>query len=200
MNFDNIFEAKPELAPTPMGPSWTPAGAHTGTQISSLFKTADFVVYPAHGAGQLVAIENQTVVGANLELFVIYFAKAKMTLRVPVRKATDAGMRKLSDLSMVETAKRALHAPSRKGRGNWSRLSQEYQSKINSGDIIALAEVTRDLFRAANSEQSFSERQLYVSALDRLSGEIALVDGISTEEAVKELEDLMRVGKLKRSA
>src|SRR4030095_11885092 len=116
------------------------------------------------------------------------------------QKAASVGMRKLSDVSMVRDAKRVLGESPRKSRGNWSRLAQEYESKINSGDIIAIAEVARDLFRPGESEQSFSERQLYVSALDRLCGEIALVEGISEEQAVKELEGLLKNGTLKRSA
>ena len=164
------------------------------------FKATDFVVYPAHGVGQILSIEEQTVAGASLEFFVIFFAKSKMTVRVPVRKAANVGMRKPSDLSSVQGAKQILGESPKKVRGNWSRLAQEYESKINSGNIVAIAEVARDLFRPGDSGQSFSERQLYVSALDRLCGEIALVDGIPEEQVVKELEDLLKTGKLKRSA
>lgn len=164
------------------------------------FKTTDFVVYPAHGAGQILSIEKQTVAGASLEFFVIYFTKSKMTVRVPVQKAANVGMRRLSDLSTVQEAKRVLSESPRKSRGNWSRLAQEYESKINSGDIIAVAEVTRDLFRPGESEQSFSERQLYVSALNRLCGEIALVDGVSEEKAIIEIEGLLKTGPVKRGA
>ena len=143
------------------------------------FKATDFVVYPAHGVGQILSIEEQTVAGVSMEFFVIFFTKSKLTVRVPVRKAANIGMRKPSDLSSVQGAKQILSETPRKGRGNWSRLAQEYEGKINSGDIVAVAEVARDLFRPGDSGQSFSERQLYVSALDRLCGEIALVDGIS---------------------
>jgi CarD family transcriptional regulator len=142
----------------------------------------------------------QTVAGASLEFFVIYFTKSKLTVRVPVRKAANIGMRKLSNLSSIQEVKRILSGTPRKGRGNWSRLAQEYESKINSGDIVAVAEVARDLFRQGESEQSFSERQFYVSALDRLCGEVALVDGVSEEQTIKELEGLLKSGTLKRSA
>jgi CarD family transcriptional regulator len=164
------------------------------------FKATEFVVYPAHGAGQILSIEKQTVAGASLEFFVIYFTKSKMTVRVPVGKAANVGMRKLSDMSTVQEAKRVLSESPRKNRGNWSRLAQEYESKINSGNIIAVAEVARDLFRPGESEQSFSERQLYVSALNRLCGEIALVDKIPEEQTILELERLMKTGTVKRSA
>jgi CarD family transcriptional regulator len=164
------------------------------------FNATEYIVHPAHGVGQMLSIEEQTVAGARLEFFVIFFAKSKMTLRVPVRKAANVRMRKPSDLSSVQVAKQILSETPRKVRGNWSRLAQEYGSKINSGDIVAIAEVARDLFRPGDFGQSFSERQLYVSALDRLCGEIALVDGISEEQAVEELEGLLKTSKLKRSA
>jgi CarD family transcriptional regulator len=177
-----------------------PPGARENGKIRFEFKATDFVVYPAHGVGQILSIEEQTVAGASLEFFVIFFTKSKMTVRVPVRKAANVGMRKPSDLSSVQGVKQILSEAPRKGRGNWSRLAQESEGKIKSGDIVAVAEVARDLFRPGDSGQSFSERQLYVSALDRLCGEIALVDGISEEQALKELEGLLKTGKLKRSA
>jgi len=164
------------------------------------FKANDFVVYPAHGVGQILAIEEKTVAGASLEFFVVYFAKSKMTLRAPTRKAANLGMRKLSDPTAIQRVRRTLSQVPYKARGNWSRLAQAYESKIDSGDIIAIGEVMRDLYRPAiNSGQSYSERQLYTSALDRLSGEVALVDGITEEEAVRELENLIISG-AKRNA
>jgi len=164
------------------------------------FRATDLIVYPAHGVGQIVAIEEQTVAGACLEFFVVYFAKSKMTLRVPTRKAANAGMRRLSDPVSIEHMRRILGQAPHKARGNWSRLAQEYESKINSGNIVAIAEVMRDLYRpAVNSEQSYSERQLYAAAVDRLSGEVALVSGVTEEEAVKELESLI-IAEVRRSA
>ncbi len=159
------------------------------------FQATDLIVYPAHGVGQIMAIEEQTISGASLEFFVVYFAKSKMTLRAPTRKAASAGMRKLSDPAAIQRMRQTLSQTPHKARGNWSRLAQEYESKINSGDIIAIAEVMRDLYRASvNSGQSYSERQLYASALDRLSAEVALVNGLTEEEAVKELESLVIAG------
>lgn len=159
------------------------------------FKAGDFVVYPAHGVGRISAIEEQTVAGASLEFFVVYFAKSKMTLRAPTRKAANAGMRKPSDEAVIQRVRQALSQAPYKARGNWSKLAQEYAAKINSGDIIALAEVMRDLYRPAlNSGQSYSERQLYVLALERLSGEVALVSGITEEESARELEGLVTTG------
>lgn len=156
------------------------------------FRPTDLIVYPAHGVGQIIAIDEQTVADARLEFFVVYFAKSKMTLRVPTSKAVNVGMRKLSDPIDIQHARKVLSQAPHKARGNWSRLAREYESKIKSGDLVALAEVMRDLFRpAVNSNQSYSERQLYISALERLSGEIAVVDGITEEEAVRQLEDLM---------
>src|SRR5262249_37617309 len=153
------------------------------------FKTHEFIVYPSHGVGQIVAIEVQEVAGVRLELFVINFVKDKMTLRVPTSKAAVAGMRKLAETPMV---KRALETP--KGRARikrtmWSRRAQEYEAKINSGDIVAIAEVVRDLYRSETQpEQSYSERQLYEAALDRLSREVSVVQRITETEAIKQIE------------
>jgi len=193
-------KAKSDRFPEASDAASAPSGARENGTLPLEFETTEFVVYPAHGVGQIVSIEKQTVAGASLEFFVIYFTKSKMTIRVPIRKAANVGMRKLSALSSVQEVKRILSEAPRKSRGNWSRLAQEYESKINSGDIVAVAEVARDLFRPGGSERSFSERRLYVSALDRLCGEIALVDGICVEQAIKELEGLLKAGTLKRSA
>ena len=153
------------------------------------FKTSEFVVYPAHGVGQILAIEEQEIAGAKLELFVINFMKDKMTLRVPTAKVANVGMRKLSEPALVKRALETLKGRARVKRTMWSRRAQEYEAKINSGDIVAIAEVVRDLFRSdSQPEQSYSERQLYEAALDRLSREIAVVQHVTETEAVKEIE------------
>ncbi len=153
------------------------------------FKLSEFVVYPAHGVGQIVAIEEQEVAGFKLELFVISFSKDKMTLRVPTSKVSGVGMRKISD---PETAKRSLDILSGRARVKrtmWSRRAQEYETKINSGDIAAIAEVVRDLYRSeAQPEQSYSERQLYEAALDRMVREIAAVQKSNEIDALKAIE------------
>lgn len=196
MNFDGL-RSKPDYSDQAPNASVAEASG-SGSELSErrlAFKPTDFVVYPAHGVGQIKAIEQQTIAGASVEFFVVYFAKSKMTLRAPTRKAADVGMRKLSDLAAVAHVRRTLSQAPHKARGNWSRLAQEYATKINSGDIIAIAEVMRDLYRPAfNSGQSYSERQLYTSALDRLSGEVALVNGVTEAEAAKELESLVITG------
>jgi CarD family transcriptional regulator len=153
------------------------------------FKTNEFVVYPAHGVGQILAIEEQEIAGAKLELFVINFMKDKMTLRVPTAKVANVGMRKLSEPGLVKRALETLKGRARIKRTMWSRRAQEYEAKINSGDIVAIAEVVRDLYRSESQpEQSYSERQLYEAALDRLSREIAVVQHVTETEAVKEIE------------
>jgi CarD family transcriptional regulator len=154
------------------------------------FKTNEFVVYPAHGVGQILAIEEQEIAGAKLELFVINFIKDKMTLRVPTAKVANVGMRKLSEPALVKRALETLKGRARVKRTMWSRRAQEYEAKINSGDIVAIAEVVRDLYRSESQpEQSYSERQLYEAALDRLSREIAVVQHVTETEAVKEIEN-----------
>jgi CarD family transcriptional regulator len=153
------------------------------------FKTNEFVVYPAHGVGQILAIEEQEIAGAKLELFVINFMKDKMTLRVPTAKVANVGMRKLSEPALVKRALETLKGRARVKRTMWSRRAQEYEAKINSGDIVAIAEVVRDLYRSESQpEQSYSERQLYEAALDRLAREIAVVQHVTETEAVKEIE------------
>jgi CarD family transcriptional regulator len=153
------------------------------------FKTGEHIVYPAHGVGQITAIDEQEIAGYKLELFVISFAKEKMTLRVPTAKVASVGMRKLSETGLVSQALDVLTGRARVKRTMWSRRAQEYEAKINSGDIIATAEVVRDLYRSeAQPEQSYSERQLYEAALDRLMSELAIVEDITETEALKRIE------------
>jgi CarD family transcriptional regulator, regulator of rRNA transcription len=159
------------------------------------FKTNEFIVYPAHGVGQILAIEEQEVAGAKLELFVINFVKDKMTLRVPTAKIVSVGMRKLAEPPVVKRALDTLKGRARIKRTMWSRRAQEYEAKINSGDIVAIAEVVRDLYRSETQpEQSYSERQLYEAAVDRLSREIAAVQRITETEAIKEIEAALAKG------
>ena len=153
------------------------------------FKTGEYVVYPSHGVGQITAIEEQEVAGFELELFVVSFAKDKMTLRVPTAKAASVGLRKLADAESVAKALTTLTGRARVKRTMWSRRAQEYEAKINSGDLVAIAEVVRDLYRSeAQPEQSYSERQLYEAALDRMARELAAVDDLIDSEAVKVIE------------
>ena len=159
------------------------------------FKTGEHVVYPSHGVGQITAIEEQEVAGFKLELFVVSFAKDKMTLRVPTAKAASVGLRKLADADAVAKALTTLTGRARVKRTMWSRRAQEYEAKINSGDLVAIAEVVRDLYRSeAQPEQSYSERQLYEAALDRLSREISAVQHVTETEAVKEIEGALAKG------
>jgi CarD family transcriptional regulator len=159
------------------------------------FKTNEFIVYPAHGVGQILAIEEQEIAGAKLELFVITFIKDKMTLRVPTAKIVTVGMRKLAEPAVVKRALETLKGRARIKRTMWSRRAQEYEAKINSGDIVAISEVVRDLFRSESQpEQSYSERQLYEAALDRLSREISAVQHVTETEAVKEIEAALAKG------
>jgi len=156
------------------------------------FRPNDFVVYPAHGVGKIVSIEEQEVAGMSLELFVISFEKDKMTLRVPTHKATDVGMRSLSSPDVVAHAMKTLKGKAKVKKAMWSRRAQEYEQKINSGDLIAIAEVVRDLHRADDQrEQSYSERQLYEAALERLTREIAAVAGNDENAAAREIGEVL---------
>ena len=159
------------------------------SNIRQGFKTGEHIVYPSHGVGRIVAIEDQEVAGFKLELFVIHFEKDKMTLRVPVPKIVSVGMRKLSEPVVMKKALETLKGRARVKRTMWSRRAQEYEAKINSGDLVAISEVVRDLYRSdAQPEQSYSERQLYEAALDRMTREIAVVDDITETEALKKIE------------
>jgi CarD family transcriptional regulator len=159
------------------------------------FKALDFVVYPAHGVGQIVAVEEETVAGFKLELFVISFVKDKMKLKVPLPKATSVGLRKLSDPDVLKRGLDTLTGRARVKRTMWSRRAQEYEAKINSGDFIAVAEVVRDLYRSeAQPEQSYSERQLYEAALDRMAREIAAVEKLTDSESLKLIEAQLQKG------
>ncbi len=156
------------------------------------FRPNDFVVYPAHGVGKIVSIEEQEVAGLSLELFVISFEKDKMTLRVPTNKATAVGMRSLSSPDVVSKAMTTLKGKAKVKRAMWSRRAQEYEQKINSGDLIAIAEVVRDLHRTDDQrEQSYSERQLYEAALERLTREIAAVSGLGETDAQKQVDEVL---------
>ena len=153
------------------------------------YKTGEFVVYPAHGVGQIISIEEQEVAGLSLELFVIAFEQDKLTLRVPVAKIKSVGMRKLAEEDMVKKALDTVTGRARVKRTMWSRRAQEYEAKINSGDLIAISEVVRDLYRSEDQpEQSYSERQLFEQAMDRMSREIGAVNKLTLTEAVQLIE------------
>jgi CarD family transcriptional regulator len=156
------------------------------------FRPNDFVVYPAHGVGRIVSIEEQEIAGLKLELFVISFEKDKMTLRVPTSRASQVGMRSLSTPDVVSKAMATLKGKAKVKRAMWSRRAQEYEQKINSGDLVSIAEVVRDLHRADDQrEQSYSERQLYEAALERLTREVAAVSGTDEAMAAKKVDDML---------
>lgn len=156
------------------------------------FRPNEFVVYPAHGVGQIVSIEEQEIAGITLELFVVSFEKDKMTLRVPTHKATEIGMHALSSPDVVGRAMTTLKGKAKVKRAMWSRRAQEYEQKINSGDLIAIAEVVRDLHRNDDQrEQSYSERQLYEAALERLTREVAAVEDGDEVAAAKKVDDVL---------
>jgi len=156
------------------------------------FGAADYVVYPTHGVGRVLGVEKQEISGHILELIIIKFEKDRMTLRVPVGKAQASGLRKLSSRKMMDTALATLKGRSRVKRTMWSRRAQEYEAKINSGDPVSIAEVVRDLHRNADQpDQSYSERQMYQAALDRLVRELAAVEKIDETAAAQKLEELL---------
>jgi CarD family transcriptional regulator len=181
-------------APTPTTPAAAAAAAGPKKPVSQRhgFKTNEWIVYPAHGVGRIVGIEEQEIAGISLELFVITFEKDKMTLRVPTGKSASVGMRKLAEDNIVKRAMETLKGKARIKRTMWSRRAQEYEAKINSGDLIAIAEVVRDLYRSESQpEQSYSERQLYEAALDRMAREIAAVEKLDERGAVQRITEVL---------
>ena len=160
------------------------------------FRANEYVVYPAHGVGKIVTVEEQEIAGTRLELFVISFEKDKMTLRVPTAKATSVGMRSLSTPDLVEQALKTLKGKAKVKKAMWSRRAQEYEQKINSGDLISIAEVVRDLHRAEDQpEQSYSERQLYEAALERLTREVAAVERLDEKNAAQKVGEVLEAKK-----
>ncbi len=187
----NMAEAKPG------GKSILPAHklAKTAASQRQLFKPHEYVVYPAHGVGQIVAIEEQEVAGFKLELFVVRFVRDKMILKVPTPKAASVGMRRLADAPALKVALDTLTGRARVKRTMWSRRAQEYEAKINSGDLKAIAEVVRDLYRSdTQPEQSYSERQLYETALDRMAREILVVQKLTETESLNVIETQLQKG------
>ena len=152
------------------------------------FEVGQSVVYPAHGVGKITSVEKQTVAGMDLEVYVVSFDQDKMILRVPTNRAEASGMRALAGSKLVDDALKTLGGRARIKRTMWSRRAQEYEAKINSGDLISIAEVVRDLHRGEDQpEQSYSERQLYENALDRMARELAAVENIDKDDAIEKL-------------
>ncbi|MBK3777931.1 CarD family transcriptional regulator [Azospirillum sp. YIM DDC1] len=157
------------------------------------FEAGDFVVYPAHGVGRVEGIETHSIAGMDVQLYAITFEKERMTLKVPVGKAKAAGLRRLSTKDRIKVALETLQGRSRVRRTMWSRRAQEYEAKINSGDPVSIAEVVRDLYRGADqSDQSYSERQIYQAALERLARELAAVEKIDETKATERLELVLK--------
>jgi CarD family transcriptional regulator len=156
------------------------------------FAPDDYVVYPSHGVGRIVAVETQEIAGDLLEMYVVAFEQDRLILRVPVEKAPKSGMRKLSSRDKIQTAMNALRAKPKPRRAvMWSRRAQEYEAKINSGDPVSIAEVVRELHRAEDAEQSYSERQMYRAALERLAREVAAIERIDEASATEKLQQVL---------
>jgi CarD family transcriptional regulator len=197
--------AEPQAAVAPPPPAPRPASAHPAapngrpaapSRASSkdeIFAEGDHVVYPTHGVGKVEKIAVEDIAGHRLELIHITFEENRMTLRVPVAKARSAGLRKLATRKLFDDALAVLKGRARIKRTMWSRRAQEYEAKINSGDPMAIAEVVRDLHRnAGQPDQSFSERQIYEAAMDRLAAELAALDKTDKPTAAGKLADFLK--------
>jgi CarD family transcriptional regulator len=194
-----VAKAPVAKAPVAHAPAAKTAAAPAAAKVAAapapkklIFKIGELVVYPAHGVGKITNIEEQEIAGVKLELYIVDFEKEKLRLKVPTNRAEQKGMRHLADRVMIETAMKVIRGRARIKRTMWSRRAQEYDAKINSGDMIAVAEVIRDLYRSERQpEQSYSERQLFEQALARFARELAAVRRVDEDQCIKELEDYL---------
>ncbi len=155
---------------------------------STEFKPGDSVVYPSHGVGVVQTIESQTIAGMEMKVYVIYFDKERMTLRTPVNASHSTGLRRVSSVVDIEKVRKTLQSRAKISRGMWSRRAKEYETKINSGNIVLLAEVVRDLHKNVNDpDRSYSERVIYENALSRLAGEVAAIQKVDQQKATESL-------------
>jgi CarD family transcriptional regulator len=178
-------------APAAPKPAAAKAAAPVAAKKPS-FKIGELVVYPAHGVGKITNVEEQEIAGIKLELYIVDFEKEKLRLKVPTNRAEQKGMRHLADRTLIEQAMKVIRGRARIKRTMWSRRAQEYDAKINSGDMIAVSEVIRDLYRSDRQpEQSYSERQLFEQALARFARELAAVRKVDEDQCIKELEDFL---------
>lgn len=182
-------EDKPKIAPAPLRPALKVAKrAEANRDKNQKFKVNTHIIYPAHGVGYITEIEKQEIAGMEIELFVIEFEHEKMKLRVPVAKAAAGGMRNLAPAKRIDEMMKLIQGKPRIKRTMWSRRAQEYEAKINSGDLQAVCEVVRDLFRPADQpEQSYSERQLFEQARERFGREVAAVRKTTLDKAIEEI-------------
>ena len=154
-----------------------PAKKLSPKKIKLQYSVGDFIVYPSHGVGEVTDIQTFEIAEEKLEMYNVIFDKEKMTLKIPTIKAKEIGIRKVSSRNEMKKTLEILKGKAKIRRTMWSRRAQEYEAKINSGILTELTEVVRDLFRNSNQpEQSYSERQLYESARDRLAREVAVVE------------------------
>ncbi len=156
------------------------------------FKIGERIVYPSHGVGKIVNVEHQIILGNSINVYVISFPQDKMILKVPVSRATASGLRRLVDKNDLVIIYSTLQGKPKQGNRMWSRRAQEYESKINSGNIVFVAEVVRDLYKNVDSDRSYSERTIYESALNRLAGELAILESIDSTEAINKLVEVLK--------
>lgn len=166
-----------------------------------IFKVNEHIVYPAHGVGKVIGVETEVIAEMDIELYVVEFEQDKMILRVPTAKAANSGMRALSNELVLKDAYTTLNGRARIKRTMWSRRAQEYEAKINSGDLVLVTEVVRDLHRTdAQPDQSYSERQLYERAIDRTVREIAAIKRVDRDTALGEVLEVLGKARAKAAA
>ena len=186
-----VAAAKP--APMNMVRSNAPVLATVAPGSKKNFAVNEYVVYPTHGVGKILGLESEKIGDYELKVFVIAFEKDKMILRVPVGRAEAAGLRSISPADQINRALSTLKGRAKIARGMWSRRAQEYEAKINSGNLVHIAEVVRDLHKNVDqSERSYSERMIYETAMHRLCGEVAASERVDIKDAQDKLLKVLR--------
>jgi len=156
------------------------------------FKIGEIVVYPKHGVGEIVKIENMEIASIKTEFYVVKMEQSKLTIRVPLDKQEEVGLRKVSSKKIIDEVFNTLKLKPKIRRIMWSRRAQEYEAKIHSGDPVKISEVVRDLFRKnSQAEQSYSERQMFQIAIERLAREVAAVEKTDYFQSTEKIESIL---------
>ena len=162
------------------------------TKKNSDFKTGEIVVYPKHGVGEIEKIESMEISSIKTKFYVVKMEQSKLIIRVPLDKKDEVGLRKISSKKIIEEVYSTLKLKPKIRRIMWSRRAQEYETKIFSGDPVRIAEVVRDLFRkSSQAEQSYSERQMFQVAIERLAREVAAVEKTDYFQSTEKIEQIL---------
>ncbi|MBF8246939.1 MAG: CarD family transcriptional regulator [Rickettsia sp.] len=156
------------------------------------FYVGEDVVYPSHGVGKILKIEDGEIAGSKMQFYIIEFPQDNMLLRIPVSKSTKTGLRHLCSKEEIDQVLAIIKCKAKRGNRMWSRRAQEYETKINSGNLLSIAEVIRDLYKNVSGDCSYSERLIFETAIARVASEISIVEKSHYDEILNKIYDLMR--------